>query len=318
MVVTPPLWKRPWFIILSVLLITFLVIRYVKGREEKLKKDKEILEEKIQEGMKVVEKQKKEVEKKDKELEEKIKKEELQNWYNIGMAKFSEILSKNKDDLKKLSQSVILEFVNQLEISQGAIYILNDDDPNHHYLVLTAAYAPDDERMVGKKVEIGENEIGTCYKEQKNIIINNLPEGYATLESGLGDTSLSHLTAVPLRLNELSIGVVELISFEKISDFKISFVEKAGETLTSILTSLKAIDKTERLLKTQRQQSEEMLSQEEKLRQNLEEMQATQEEAARREDQLNRKSKEFKEREKELIDEIDRLKKKIDEDAHGE
>lgn len=310
LIITPPFWRTWWFWTITILIVLYLSWRYYKGRQEKIRQDKQILEEKIQEGLKEVEKQKLEVQKKDKELEEKIAQEKEQNWFNVGMARFGDVISKNKDELTKLSGSIISEIVEYLGVVQGAIYLYSDDD-EEGYLELTACYAPDEDRIEGQKFLPGEGQIGTAFSEQRVITNDNLTHEYAKLTSGLGEEYLKHLAVIPLKLNEIVIGVVELLSFNPIENYKVQFIEKAGESLTSILTALRANAKTQKLLEQQKLQSEEMSSQEEELRQNLEEMQATQEEAARKTEELMVQTAEFEVREKELKDEIDKLKSKI-------
>ncbi len=307
--VTPPFWKRKSIIILSMLIIIYLITRYVRERQQKVIRDKKMLEEKIKAGLEEVEKQKSEALSKTKELEEKIENEKGQNWYNVGMAKMSDVMSKNKDDLKKFSQSLITELVEYIEVQQGAIYILNDEDKSDSFLELIAAYAPDEERLSGKRLELQESQVGACYTEKKVIKVDDLPEGYASIASGLGEAPLKHLVIIPIQLNEIAIGAIELISFEKVSDYRIEFIEKAGETMTAILTSLKANEQTNKLFEKQKSQAEEMSSHEEELRQNLEEMQATQEEAARKAEELSIFTSEFEEKEKEYLAKIEKLEK---------
>jgi ligand-binding sensor domain-containing protein len=308
LIVTPPFWKRAWFIILIILIIAFIVFRYIKDKQEKVLRDKKVLEEKISEGLKSVESQKSELLKKDKELELKILSEKEQNWLNTGMSRFSGIISKNKDNVEVLARSIIIEFIDYLEVVQGAIYLYNDDDEKDPYLLLVASYAPDEDRLKGKRIELQEGQIGTCFTERKVIRIDNLPVNYAKLSSGLGDAHLRNLVVVPLKLNEIVIGVVELLSFNPIEDFKIGFIEKVGETLTSLLTALRANEKTNKMLELQKIQAEEFASHEEELRQNLEEMMATKEEADRQAEELRIITEEFAEREKQLSMEIEKLK----------
>ena len=311
--ITPPFYKRTWFIIIVIAVIIWILIRYIRRREEVLKRDKELLEQKIQEGLKEVNRQKEEVAQKDKILQEKIETEREQNWYNIGMSKMSEVMSKNKDNLHQLAQSIITELVEYIEVQQGAMYLLNDDDEGDKFLELMAAYAPDEKRLIGTRIELEEGQVGTCYTEMNVIKMDNLPDSYATFGSGLGESSLRHLVVIPLRLNEIVIGVIELLSFKAVPHYRIDFVEKAGETLTSILTALKANYKTQKLLEQQKMQAEELAAQEEELRQNLEEMQATQEELGRMKEIERKNEEERRIAEKKLMDQLqqqnDELKK---------
>jgi hypothetical protein len=249
---------------------------------------------------------------KDKELELKILNEKEQNWINTGMNRFSTIISKSKDNAEMLSKNIIVEFIEYLEVQQGALYLYNDDDENNPCLILTASYAPDEERLKDRRFELNEGQVGACFSERKVIRIDNIPKGYAKLSSGLGVAFLKHLVLVPLKLNEIVIGVVEFLSFETLSDFKVGFVEKTGETLTSLLTALRANEKTSKMLEQQKLHAEEYAAHEEELRQNLEEMQATKEEADRHVEELHILSQEFDEKEKMMQAENARLKIEIE------
>jgi|GEM_PF-1251426 len=309
--ITPPFYKRTWFILILIAAIIWLVIRYIRRREEVLRRDKEILEKRIQEGLAEVNRQKEEVAQKDKILQDKIESEKEQNWFNVGMSKMSQVMSSQKDDLAELSRNIITVLAEYLNVQQGALYLINDDEETHKYLELLAAYAPDEKRLEGTRIEIGEGQVGTCYKEMRVIRIDNLPSNYATFSSGLGQTSLKYLSVVPLHLNEIVIGVIELLSFEEIPKYMIDFVEKSGETLTSILTSLKANTQTRKLLEKQKLQAEELAAQEEELRQNLEEMQATQEELLRMKEEENKKEEERRAAEQRYMEQLQMQNKEL-------
>lgn len=302
--VKPPIWQRWWFILLFVLIIGAIAYRYFSTRREANEREKEMLEAKIREGLSELEKQKKEVALKDKALQDKIESEKEQNWYNFGMNKMSEVMSRSKDDLFKLSQGIISQIVEYVEVAQGAIYLINDEKEEDRFLELMASYAPDDQRLTGSRFELEVGQLGACLMEQRVVKVDNLPEGYAHLTSGLGESPLKHMAIIPLRLNEITIGVIELLSFQEIPQYRIEFVEKAGETLTSILTSLKANKKTQKLLDAQKILAEEMAAQEEELRQNLEEMQATQEELGRMKEIERIKEEERREAEQNLMDQL--------------
>ncbi|NQX97767.1 MAG: SpoIIE family protein phosphatase [Flavobacteriales bacterium] len=66
--IIPPLWQRPWFLILIVILLIVGVIGFVKVREKNLLKEKAILEEKVEERTEEVVQQSKELERKNKDI----------------------------------------------------------------------------------------------------------------------------------------------------------------------------------------------------------------------------------------------------------
>ena len=106
------------------------------------------------------------------------------------------------------------------------------------------------------------------------------------------------------------IGVIELLSYKNIEEYRIQFVLKAGETLTSILSTIKAKDKTDKIIEKQRLLTEELTSHDEELRQNLEEMKATQEEATRKSQETEKRENEYMAKIKELEKTISKMRSK--------
>jgi hypothetical protein len=41
-----------------------------------------------------------------------------------------------------------------MQVEQGALYLYNDDDENNPYLTLVASYAPDEKRLIGRRLEM--------------------------------------------------------------------------------------------------------------------------------------------------------------------
>lgn len=58
-IIKPPIWKTFWFIGVCAILIVFLFIQIVRYRERQLQKEKQVLEQKVQERTKTIEEQKK-------------------------------------------------------------------------------------------------------------------------------------------------------------------------------------------------------------------------------------------------------------------
>lgn len=86
-------------------------------------------------------------------------------------------------------------------------------------------------------------------------------------------------------------GIIEIASLEELEAYKIRFIEKIGENLTSVISIRKTSERLNELLEQSHQQTEELRSQEEEMRQNMEEMYATQEEMSRREEEWKKNAK---------------------------
>jgi methyl-accepting chemotaxis protein len=215
------------------------------------------------------------------------KEDDQRNWASQGIAKYSDILRQNNDDIEKLSYEIISNLVKYCDANQGGLFVVNNDDEKNVFIEMSAAYAFDRKKFLENKIELGVGLIGRAVQEAETIYITDIPENYITITSGLGDESPKSILIVPLVINEIVYGVIEMASFKEFEKYQIEFVEKVGENIASTLSTVKVNIRTTNLLEQTRQQAEEMRAQEEEMRQNIEE-------SARREAELEKQVDEFK------------------------
>jgi putative methionine-R-sulfoxide reductase with GAF domain len=209
--------------------------------------------------------------------------ERKRQWSNEGLAKFVDILRASNDDLNLLGDKIIASLVQYTKSNQGALYILNDEDPRNKHLELISLFAFDIKKYDQQKIKLGEGILGQTFLEKETTYLTNMPESYIRITSGLGDASPRSLLLVPLKVDTQVYGIIELASFNEYQPHEIAFVEKLGESIASTLASVRAVQKNMQLIHQFQQQTEQMRAQEEEMRQNMEELQATQEEIARKE-----------------------------------
>lgn len=203
------------------------------------------------------------------------------NWSTSGLAQIGEILRANSS-LSELYDNIIKFIVKYTKSSQGGLFLLNDENENSKHLELVACYAFERKKFLTRQIELGDGLVGQCYLEGERIYLLDVPQEYISITSGLGGANPNSLLIVPMKVNDITYGVIELASFNKYEEFEIELVEKLAETIASTISNVRVNETTRLLLERTQQQTEEMKSQEEEIRQNMEELEATQEEMRRK------------------------------------
>jgi methyl-accepting chemotaxis protein len=212
-------------------------------------------------------------------------KESERKWVTEGFAKFVDILKSNTDS-QELYDSIIVTLIKYLGANQGGLFIINDEAENNPFIELVAYYAYERKKYMEKRIAFGEGLIGQCVLEQETIYLTKVPQGYVEITSGLGHATPSSVILVPLKVNDVVHGVVEVASFVEIPGYQREFLEKVSENIASAIAGNKVKVKTDKLLSESREQSQRLLEQEEEMRQNVEELHATQEQMVRQEKEL--------------------------------
>lgn len=237
------------------------------------------------------------------------------NWVTEGLAKFGELLRKGSDDVETLSYDIIYNLVKYLDANQGSIFIVTETEKNKEVLELKACYAWDRKKFRNMKVNKGEGLVGQAWQENETIYLSDFPADYIEITSGLGKANPNNLMIVPLKLNDITYGIIEVASFKEFQKFQREFIEKIGESIASTISSVKINSQTKKLLEETQQQSEEMRAQEEEMRQNMEEMQATQEEMTRKEVETKKMLENLKHSEEQSKAQEEKLRQTMDEMA---
>ena len=212
--------------------------------------------------------------------------EQKRNGVTVALSNLVELLRKDNDNLENLTYNVLEFIVNFLNANQGGVFIINDHDQQNLFLEQTACIAYNRRRYLQKRIEKGEGIIGRCIMEQKTIFLTQLPKGYITITSGLGEATPSNLIAIPLKYNGLTYGVLEIASFVSFEPYQLDFLEKTCENLASTISQVKISIQTASLLKDSQLQAEIMQQQEEQMRSSMKKLQEAQKEAILQEEKL--------------------------------
>jgi|GEM_PF-3490745 len=199
--------------------------------------------------------------------------EERQNqWATEGHSIFSDILRNNISDIHNLCDAVMDKLVPYINVTQGGIFIRTTmpDNKDVECFELYAVFAFGHQRFHKRILALDEGIIGACAMEKHTIIINDVPDNYTEIGSGLGQAKPKALMFVPLIYNDYLYGVMEFAAFVKFEQYQIQFVERISENIASTIANAKINEQTTLLLQQSRQQSKLMEEREDQLKNEIE------------------------------------------------
>ena len=208
------------------------------------------------------------------------------DWVSNGLTKFVDILRTSQNSLEELCDKIINSLVSYLGVTQGGLFVINENIEERKELQLISAYAYERKKYLNKTVKPREGLVGQVFIEKKPMYLKEIPEQYINITSGLGRAKPTNLFIAPMMMNEEVYGIIELASLNEMPEYQREFVVKLGETIASSIAATRNADRMRSLLEDSQIQAEQMRAQEEEMRQNVEELQATQEEMHRKQKEL--------------------------------
>ncbi len=139
---------------------------------------------------------------------------------------------KSNGDKKEKHTAVLTAICKKVEAGQGAIYLVKDNKEVRTADLYTsyAFHIAENETL---SFTFGEGLIGQVAMEGNTLNINDVPENYINIVSGLGSASPRHLLISPLIKSKKVVGVVELASFTPFSKEEESWIKEALGLLIS-------------------------------------------------------------------------------------
>ncbi|WP_168735743.1 response regulator [Cohnella fermenti] len=195
---------------------------------------------------------------------------ERQNWLKTHYSRLIN-LSQGITDAKALASLLISELAKLLEAGQGVFYGRDSEpgSPSFGSYFLLGSYACTERKS---RFEPGEGLIGQCALERAPIVLRNVPDDYAPIQSGLGGRKPLTIAVLPVPFENEVSAVIELSSFEEWTPIQMELLEQVTAALGVILDSVSSRQRTERLLAESRQLSELLQTQQEELRASNEEL----------------------------------------------
>lgn len=187
-----------------------------------------------------------------------------------------------RSELKTLCDAFLAKLIPILDLNQGGIFLIIKEENTQPFLELVSCYAYNKKKYIEKRLSINQGLIGQCLKEKNTIYLEEIPENYIYITSGLGQAVPQSLLLTPIRANEKIIGVLEVASLHSIGRENIQLVEVLSERLGGIIATIQTNEQTKKFLEEATRINTELMSKEHLMRKNAEELSRVKEELSKK------------------------------------
>ena len=219
-------------------------------------------------------------------------------WLKASVAHLTECIQ-GESDVQIVSSRIISELSKLMNAGYGVVYVRNQSTRNslptqHVVFTLEGAYAYQTPKHVGTHITAGEGLVGQCALEKQVIVLSKVPSDYVPIQSGTGEQVPTHVIVSPVLFEGEVIGVIELATFQDITELERELLQKVSSNVGVTLNSLFARQETEQLLEQSQSLALELQVHHEELQATNEELQAKAQELHRSEEALQQQSQELK------------------------
>lgn len=188
--------------------------------------------------------------------------EQEQNWLKAGKAELGERI-RGEQNIAVLAQKIIEYLCVRLGAKIGALYLVQ----GKNMLRMASGYAYKKRKEIPDQFKFGEGLVGQAAIEKKSIFINNVPDDYIKINSGLGESSPRNILVTPFFYEDELKGIIEIGSFQEFTDMQKDFLNQAGNGIAISIYACEAYNRTRKLLEETQAQSSELRVQQEALQQ---------------------------------------------------
>jgi signal transduction histidine kinase/CheY-like chemotaxis protein/HAMP domain-containing protein len=179
-------------------------------------------------------------------LRETIQANQEQDWLKTNLARIAGMMQGHRD-LTVIAE-LIMDELSPLVGAQHGTFFLSETDGGETRLRLIAGYGLRADKEAPLQYRLGQSLIGQVAKSKRSIVIDDLPEGYVKISSGLGEAGPANLAVLPILFEDQVLGVIELASFTKFTKVQTDFLEQLTETLGVNVNTIIANARTDALL----------------------------------------------------------------------
>ena len=197
-------------------------------------------------------------------LRETTQANQQQDWLKTNLARIAGMMQGHRD-LAVVAELIMDELAPLTGAQHGTFFLTEPTADGDIQLRLIAGYGLRAEKTAPIQYRLGQSLIGQVARSKRSVVVANLPEGYVTISSGLGEAPPANLAIVPILVEDQVLGVIELASFTPFSQVQTDFLEQLTETLGVNFNTIIANARTDTLLEESQRLTSELQARSEEL-----------------------------------------------------
>ncbi|WP_244311162.1 HAMP domain-containing protein [Microbispora bryophytorum] len=199
-------------------------------------------------------------------LRESTRANQEQDWLKTNLARISGLMQGHRD-LSAVAELVMNELAPLVNAQHGT-FLLAEETAADAELRVVGCYG---HRDASRRHAFGESLVGQAAQARRTILVEDIPPGYLTVSSSLGEAGPVNLIVLPIVVEDQVLGVIELASLGRFAGIHRNFLEQLVETIGVNVNTIVANARTDALLaESQRLATELQVRQEELQRSNAE------------------------------------------------
>ncbi|MCG1023188.1 ATP-binding protein [Sutcliffiella horikoshii] len=222
-----------------------------------------------------------------------------QNWVQTNSADIINLYHRNVST-DSLAEKFIATLTPLMDAKLGAFYLLDGENGEGATFKKVATYADGAEDVGGEEYKLREGLVGQCAWDKKVILLEEVPENYSVVTTGIGHIKPRSIIIAPVIIKDEVIAVIEMATLTEFTKTHRQLLDKVLETLGIAITNILGRMEVERLLLESQAQTEELQSQSEELQAQSEELQTQSEELRMINEQLEERSRDAEQKSADL------------------
>ncbi|MEV7344745.1 HAMP domain-containing protein [Streptomyces sp. NPDC093544] len=194
-----------------------------------------------------------------------------QDWLKTNLARVSGLMQGYRD--LDIVADLIMDELTPLVTAQYGAFYLAEESAHGTELRLVGSYGYPNDTDRPARIPMGRSLVGQAARNRRAITVAELPPGYVTISSGLGQTVPTALVVLPIVVEEQVLGVIELASVTHFTPVHQTFLEQLMETIGVNVSTIVANARTDELLGESQRLTAELQARSEELQVQQDELQ---------------------------------------------